>query len=104
MLYKLVIADDEKNIRDGLRDLVPWEQFGFSVVKICSEGQEIIDYIENNEVHVILTDIKMSGMSGIDIAKYVFENRLNIKVILISAYDDFEFAKKRLNIMHLIIY
>ena len=94
MLYKLIIADDEERIRDGLRDLIPWEQLGFKVEKICSDGQEVIDYIVENEVHAVLTDIKMVKATGIDIAKYIYTHKLPIKVVLISAYNDFSLAKE----------
>ena len=94
MLYKLIIADDEERIRDGLRDLIPWEQLGFKVEKICSDGQEIIDYIVENEVHAVLTDIKMVKATGIDVAKYIYTHKLPIKVVLISAYNDFALAKE----------
>lgn len=94
MLYKLVIADDEERIRNGLRDLIPWEQLGYKVEKICSDGQDVIDFIAENEVHAVLTDIKMVKATGIDVAKYIYENNLPIKVVLISAYNDFALAKE----------
>lgn len=94
MAYKLVIADDEERIALGLRDLIPWEQIGFQVEKILMDGQEVIDYIADNEVHVVLTDIKMSSVSGIDVARYVHEHHLPVRVVLISAYNDFAYARQ----------
>ena len=94
MLYKLIIADDEEKIRDGLTDLIPWEQPGFKVEKVCADGREVIDFVAENEVHAVLTDIKMVKATGIDVAKCICENKLPIKVVLISAYNDFSLAKE----------
>ena len=95
-MYNLVIADDEKNIREGLSRFVDWAELGFNVVMKCEDGDEVIDYINTMSVDVVLCDIRMSRKSGLDVAKYIFENSLNIKVILMSGYQEFEYAKKAL--------
>ncbi|MBC7959455.1 MAG: response regulator [Vallitaleaceae bacterium] len=93
-MYKIVIADDERIIRDGLKNNIEWNTLGFEVVELFQDGIEIIQYINKYPVDVILTDIKMITSTGIDIAKYVYDNNLNIKVVFISGYKEFEFAKK----------
>ncbi|MGI5894948.1 MAG: response regulator, partial [Candidatus Merdivicinus sp.] len=60
MLYKIIIADDEEIVGNGLKDLIPWQELGFSVIKVFSDGDQVIDYIRSNDVDVILTDIKMN--------------------------------------------
>ncbi|ERI94563.1 response regulator receiver domain protein [Clostridiales bacterium oral taxon 876 str. F0540] len=95
-MYNLVIADDEKNIREGLSRFIDWKELGFNVVMKCEDGDEVIDYINAMSVDVVLCDIRMSRKSGLDVAKYIFENSLNIKVILMSGYQEFEYAKKAL--------
>ncbi|MCM0647841.1 response regulator [Clostridium swellfunianum] len=95
-MYNLVIADDEKNIREGLSRFIDWAELGFNVVMKCEDGDEVIDYINAMSVDVVLCDIRMSRKSGLDVAKYIFENSLNIKVVLMSGYQEFEYAKKAL--------
>jgi two-component system response regulator YesN len=95
-MYNLVIADDEKNIREGLSRFIDWAELGFNVVMKCEDGDEVIDYIDAMSVDVVLCDIRMSRKSGLDVAKYIFENSLNIKVVLMSGYQEFEYAKKAL--------
>ena len=93
-MYTVLIADDEEVILTGLMEFVPWEQYGFNVVKTCDNGQAVLDYIKDNHVDFILTDIRMLHATGLDIAKYVYENKLNTIVCLLSGYRDFEYARK----------
>ena len=91
-MYKIVIADDEKIIRMGLKNVVDWEELGFEISEIFADGQEVIEYLDYMTPDVILTDIKMSHVSGLDVARFVFEQKLPCKVVLISGYQEFELA------------
>ena len=91
-MYKMIIADDEEIIREGLMKLVNWEELGFEIIKILENGEEVIDFLESEPVDVVLTDIMMPHISGIDIAKYIQQNELNCKVVIISGYKKFELA------------
>ncbi len=95
-MYNLVIVDDEKNIREGLSRFIDWSKLGFKVVMKLEDGDDVIDYINAMSVDVVLCDIKMSRKSGLEVAKYICENSLNIKVVLMSGYQEFEYAKKAL--------
>ena len=91
-MYKAIIADDEKIIRMGLKAIIDWEEMGFEIQEVFSDGEEIIEYLEYALPDVILTDIKMANVSGIDVVKYVSEHKLPCKVILISGFHEFELA------------
>lgn len=91
-MYKLVIADDEKIIRQGLKNMIDWNELGFEVIDLFSDGQEIIESLDSITPDVILTDIKMVHASGLDVAKYIFDNKLPSKVVLISGYQEFDLA------------
>jgi len=92
VLYNLIIVDDEKKIRELLCKVIDWESLGFRIAGTFSDGDEAIGHIKQNEVHCVLSDIKMSRVSGVEIAKYIQDNKLNIKIVLISAYQDFQYA------------
>ena len=94
--YRVLVADDKKIVRESIAKFVENEIDGFTVVGCFSDGSEVIDYICNNNVDVVVTDIKMHTVSGIDIAKYIYENELEIEIILISAYKYFEYARQAL--------
>lgn len=95
-MYKVVIADDESIIRKGLGVIVDWEEMGFEITEVFSDGEQIIDYLGYSIPDVILTDVKMTNVSGIDVAKYVAENRIPAKVILVSGFNEFKLAVEAL--------
>ena len=95
-MYSLVITEDDDIIREGLVSFINSADLGFKVVASFDDGEETIEYLGKNETDVVLTDIKMLKVSGIEVAEYVFKNKLSTKVIFISAYEEFEFAQKAL--------
>ena len=96
-MYKLVIADDEFEIRNGLSNYFPWHDVGFQVVYTASNGKEVIEYISSHPVDVILSDIKMPVLSGLDLAAYVASLDQNIIFLLLSGFTDFEYAQKAIS-------
>ncbi len=95
-MYKVVIADDEKIIREGLEMLVDWERFDFEVVQTFEDGNSLIEYMRLNPVDVIITDIKMPNGTGLDVARHCYDRNVKCQVVLISAYQEFELAKSAL--------
>ena len=93
-MYKLIIADDEPVISKMLEKVFDWAGMGFEIVKTFTDGESVLKFLENNDVDVVLSDIRMNDVSGIDIAKYVYENKPSVKMVLMSAYQEFEYAKK----------
>ena len=96
-MYSLVIAEDELATRQGLVKMVPWQELGFFLDGEFSEGQKLLEYLKENVPDVILTDIDMSGVTGIDIACYVAEQKLPTQVIFLTAYRDFSYAKSAMD-------
>ena len=92
-MYQLLIVDDEVTIRTSLANYFPWEQEGFEVAGVCGDGKEAIGFIESNPVDVLLIDIMMPHMNGIEVAQYIYEKKLNIKVIFLSAHGEFSYAQ-----------
>jgi two-component system response regulator YesN len=96
-LYKLVIADDEEDIRNGLANIVKWPELGFKVVAVFEDGRDVISYLKEHEVDVILTDIVMTYQSGLDVARWVHENRRDTIVVILSGYSEFKFAQQSIH-------
>lgn len=92
-MYKVLIVDDEKNIRERLVTLFPWHEAGFQVVGSACDGREALERIEQHNPHVVLTDIRMPEMNGLELAQTVQETYPNMKVLILSAYDDFKYAQ-----------
>lgn len=93
-MLKLIIADDVDTICETMRMYVDNCKLNIEVTDLFYDGVDVIEYIKHNKTDIIITDIKMPGATGIDIAKYVYENNLDTKVIIISAYAEFQFAKQ----------
>jgi two-component system, response regulator YesN len=96
MAYKLVIADDEHLIIKNLTQIIDWHRLDCEIVGTAQNGQEALELVENNNVDLLLTDISMPRMTGIELLKKINSMVHKPIVILISGYDDFEYAKEGL--------
>ncbi len=93
-MYKLIIVEDEMFIRNGLTKMLNWQDLGFDLLTSFSCGNEAITFINRNDVDVILSDIKMENGTGLDLARYVYEQGLPIKIVFLSAHDGFSLAQE----------
>ncbi len=93
-MYKLLIAEDEKIIRNGLAMGIPWETIGFEVVFLAENGQKAIDYIRENPVDVVMLDIKMPILDGLAVAEILNREYPEIKIVILSGYAWFEYAQQ----------
>lgn len=95
-MYKVIIADDERNIRESLKKFILTQKMGIDVVATFDDGDKVIEFIDQNDVDLIITDVVMGLISGLEVAKYVYEHKPYIKVVIISGFQNFEFAKEAL--------
>ena len=96
------IADDEEIIRNGLKCIIDWKDCGFMLCGEASNGKDAVSQIIDLRPHLVMLDIKMPGMSGIDVIKQVTEyftkNNLTVPAfIILTGFSEFEFAKDALN-------
>lgn len=94
MKYRLLIVDDEREVREVLSEIVDWSELGFEVVQTLKDGRDTIAYLEQQLVDVVLSDIKMTFESGIDVARFIKERQLPVKVVLLSGYQEFQLAQE----------
>jgi len=95
-MYKLLIADDENTILKGLSEFMPWETVGCEVAGTAKDGFEAIEHIKSDPPDIVITDIKMPRKSGIDVAQFVHENYPKVKVIILTGFAEFEYARSAL--------
>ena len=93
-MLKVFLVEDESVIREGFRDKIPWEQYGFQRVGEASDGEMALPMIRRMKPDILLTDIKMPFMDGLSLSEIVKEEFPKIKIIIISGYDDFEYARQ----------
>lgn len=93
MNFKLLIVDDETPIRKGLSDFIEWDTIDCEVCRAAADGLEAIEYLKENPVDIVITDIKMPGADGLKLSRFIYENMPDIRVIILSGYADFEYAQ-----------
>ncbi len=93
IMLELIIVEDEEMLLNNLSKIVNYSDYGFNLTHLFSNGEEAINYIKNNKIDLIISDIRMPKATGLDIAKYVYENNLNAKVVILSGYSEFEYAQ-----------
>lgn len=93
-MYRLLIADDEYEIRNGLCKFFPWDAIGFKVVGQVENGQQALEFIKRENVDAVLCDIMMPVMTGLELAKILHESKSKVKIIFFSGYQDFKYAQK----------
>ena len=93
-MLKVFLVEDESVIREGFRDKIPWEQYGFQLVGEAGDGEMALPMIRKLKPDLLITDIKMPFMDGLSLSEIVKEEFPKIKIIIISGYDDFEYARQ----------
>ncbi|SFJ82563.1 two-component system, response regulator YesN [Paenibacillus sp. UNC496MF] len=94
MNYRLLIVDDEPIVRNGLLHF-DWESHGFEAVDACGNAREALKWLaDGNEAHVILTDIKMPGMDGVELSNEIRMKYPDLLVVLLTGYNEFNYAQR----------
>lgn len=91
--YRIMIVDDETDVRDGIVEHIDWDALGFEVAAVAENGQEALDKAENCELDVVLTDIKMPFMDGLTMCERLSHTDPAVKFIILTGFDEFEYAQ-----------
>jgi two-component system response regulator YesN len=95
-MYKVIIVDDEKLLRQGFMSMTDWTKSGFQVAGEAANGREALKVIERVHPDIVVTDIRMPIMNGIELTRIIKERYPTIEVIILSSYNDFEYVKETL--------
>lgn len=95
-MYKVMIVDDEMLARVGIKSLIPWEDNGFVVAGEAENGRKAYEWLMDNPVDIVITDIKMPIMNGIELISKVRQHYPKIKFLVLSSFDDFEYVREAL--------
>lgn len=93
-MIKVVLVDDEVLALEYLKDLIDWGTYGFHVEGCASSARKALSMCESIRPEVVISDIKMAGMDGLELAARLKEKNPDIVIVLLSAYQDFEYAKQ----------
>ena len=95
-VYRMMVVDDERIVREAIASHIRWEDHGITVVKTAANAVEALEYFQENPVDLILADIKMPVMDGIALLKRVKALREDVDFIILSGYADFGYAQEAL--------
>lgn len=93
-MYKMLIADDERIVRESVSELIDWKSMEIQIVGCCKNGLEALDVIMDTAPDIVMTDIKMPGMDGLELIGKIRQIDQRIQFIILSGYQEFEFAKQ----------
>lgn len=97
-MLKMLIADDEQIILDGLKESIDWKSYDIEVVGTAQNGVEALEQVTSLKVDIVITDIRMPGLNGLELIKEIRKVRQNVKIIIISAYEQFDFAQEAISL------
>ncbi|MGL4798401.1 MAG: response regulator transcription factor [Cellulosilyticaceae bacterium] len=96
MKLNVVIADDEYFIRQRLLKLIPWEILELNLIGEAENGLQVLDFLKTHPIDLVILDIQMPKMTGIEVAQYIYDHYPTTKVLILSGYNDFEYARQTL--------
>lgn len=96
-MIKVLIVDDEPKLREGMRTLIPWEEEGYTVVATAANGYEALDKFRELDPGLVIADIRMPGMSGLELIAELRKENPGCHVLILSGYADFEYAKQAIS-------
>lgn len=92
-MYKIVIADDEPFILKGLKVILDWSSLNAEIVGEAQNGRQLMEIIQNKKPDIVISDIEMPELKGLDVIRLIQQEKLKTKVLLLSAYQEFSYAK-----------
>ncbi|MDQ6417852.1 response regulator [Paenibacillus sp. LHD-117] len=93
-MYTVIIVDDEKFVRKGLIKMLDWESSGFQVIDEAEDGEDALILLREKKPDLVLTDIRMPVLDGLELIHAAFEEKMETEFIIISGYNDFRYARQ----------
>ena len=93
-MWKVIVADDEPFIREALKEMIPWDELGYHLAEALKNGKEVVNAVEKYKPDIVILDIQMPLMTGMEAAQWIHENYPDIVVVLLTAYEDFKYAQQ----------
>ena len=97
-MLKIFLAEDEVIVRETIKRMIPWEELGFELVGEAADGEMALPLLIRQKPDLLITDIKIPFMDGLTLAKLAKKELPELKIVILSGYDDFNYAKQAINI------
>ena len=96
--YKVILVDDEEEVIDVIERKIHWDMLGFDVVGSANNGVKALELVEKLQPDVVITDIKMPYMDGLELSRRLNNDYQNIHIIIFTGFDEFEYAKEAVHL------
>ncbi len=96
--YRVLLADDEEEIRSGISRKIDWPSLGFTLVGEAGNGEEALELADQLRPDVVLTDIKMPFMDGLELCRRLRVSLPGARLVVFSGFDDFEYARRAMSL------
>ena len=93
-MYRVLLVDDEILVRDAIRENIDWKKIDCELVGDCQNGQEAVEFVKQHPVDIVLTDICMPYMDGMELSHFLHDNYPDVVIVIFSGFGEFEYAKK----------
>jgi two-component system response regulator YesN len=98
IMIRVIVVDDDKLVRKGLISAMPWQNFGMQVVGEASNGEKALEFLVDHQVDLMLTDLAMPVMSGIDLMRIVRKQYPHVHIVVLTLHQDFEYIQEAMRL------
>ncbi|UUZ84769.1 response regulator [Paenibacillus sp. P26] len=93
-MYKILLVDDEAIVREAIKERINWQEHGFECVGDCENGLEAVELVERFRPDIVLTDICMPFMDGLELTRYLSRACPATRVVILTGHEDFDYAQQ----------
>src|SRR4051812_16404404 len=97
-MLNLLIVEDERTVREGLVAMIDWTSLGIHIYGQLENGMDAIPLLESGEIDLLLTDIRMPTLDGLQLIEEIHKRQLDLTCVILSAYSDFNVAQKAMRL------
>ena len=96
-MYRILLVDDEILVRDAIKENIDWKSMDCELVGDCENGKQAAEFVQEHPVDIVLTDILMPYMDGMELSNFLHDNYPEIVIVIFSGFGEFEYAKEALS-------
>ncbi|TVX97322.1 response regulator [Cohnella terricola] len=97
-MYKIILIDDEDEVREGIKYKTPWKEYGFELIGDFENGRDAWEAMETLKPDAVITDICMPFMDGLELTQLIYESFRDVKVVIVTGFEDFDYAQRAIKL------